>query len=830
MPKPLNILTILPTVLLASAAAAAAQAADNKVTYQDNVRAIFENRCFNCHNPDKAKGGLDLTTYSNAMAGGSSGEVVNPGNANDSRLYKSVAHLEDPKMPPKGDQLPKAEIDLIATWINTGVLETSNSSARKPKKPAFDLTVKNTGPGKPEGPPPMPEHLLLDPPVITPRASAQADIASSPWAPLTALTGQKQVLLYNTDDHQLAAVLPFPEGSPKSLSFSRNGSLLLAAGGHGGKSGRVVVWDVKSGRRVIELGNEFDTILAADITSDNALIALGGPSRRIKIYNTSDGSELVSIKKHTDWITAMSFSPDGVLLATGDRNGGLFVWESATGNPFYTLKAHSNAITSITWRDDSNIVASASEDGSIRLWEMNEGNQVKNWTGHGGGVTDLKFTHDGDLVSVGRDRHAKVWDQNGTAKKDVTGFSDIPLAAAFSHDGKKFITGDWTGQVHIWDTAAGTKIADLSAAPPSVATRLAELQKQIAAQQAVVAAAAKVHTDLAATVAPVQSRGTETQKHIDALSAQRNTADTELQNARQAIAAATAARDQADAATKPQHEEQLKLANAALGAATGKIGALDKQLADANIALQSRQQELKAAQDATTKAKAELDAASNQLAALTRQNQTWLAAQINTQRLVKVAEFAKQTAELEFLKEDQAAAEKTVADAQAKLAEAEKAAADAPGITAAKQKLLTDAQATLPPIENKLRLTAVILENKRIAVENLSKFEPKTDELQPVLAAASKEYQDAQARQKSEQTEKANAEKAIHVAQGEVQMAQQAQANAPNLVAEAKAALATPLSKLADLQKSQQDQQAQIAKTKSETDSLWANYQATLPK
>ena len=294
------------------AAASALPAADaKKITYQDHVRPVFANRCLNCHNPDKAKGGLDLSTFTNTMAGGSSGEIVNAGSANDSRLYKSVAHLEDPKMPPEGDKLPKAELDLIAGWINGGLLETSSSTARKPKKPAFDLAVKSSGPGKPEGPPPMPEHLLLDPPTVTARASAQADIASSPWAPLVALTGQKQVLLYNTDSHQLAGVLPFPEGFPEHLSFSRNGTLLLAAGGRGGKSGRVVVWDVKTGKRVSEIGNEFDTVLAADITSDNALVALGGPSRRIKIYNTSDGSELISIKKHTDWVTALSFSPDG---------------------------------------------------------------------------------------------------------------------------------------------------------------------------------------------------------------------------------------------------------------------------------------------------------------------------------------------------------------------------------------------------------------------------------------------------------------------------------------------------------------------------------------
>ncbi len=807
----------------------AIQAADKKVTYQDNVRTVFENRCFNCHNPDKAKGGLDLTTYTNTMAGGASGEIITPGSAGDSRLYKSVTHSEDPAMPPEGDKLPKAELELIANWINTGVLETGSSTARKPKKPAFDLAVQNTGAGKPEDPPPMPEHLLLDPPVVTYRPSAQADIAGSPWAPLVALTGQKQVLLYNTDSHQLAGVLPFPEGFPESLAFSRNGSLLLAAGGRGGKSGRVVVWDVKTGRRAIEVGNEFDTVLAADITSDNALIALGGPSRRIKIYNTADGSELISIKKHTDWVTAVSFSPDGVLLATGDRNGGLFVWEAATGNPFYTLKAHSKAITSITWRADSNIVASASEDGSIRLWEMNGGKQVKNWTGHGGGVTGLDFTRDGHLVSVGRDKHAKIWDQNGTAKKDVTGFGDVPLVAAFSHDGKKFITGDWLGNVHVWESESGQAIANLAAAPPSIESRLAEIKKQIDAQMPLLAAATKAHADIIATIPTVESRGVESRKQIAALNEQRKAADAELQSARKAIAEATAARDQADAASKPTHEEPLKRANAELGAASGKIGKLDEGIAAANAALKARQDELKATQDAAAKAKAEMDRSQQALAAVEHQRQFWLAAQINTQRLNKADELAKQISELDFLKQDLTGADKLIADAQTQLAAAEKTAADAPGIIAEKQILLAAAQNAIPAIENKLRLAAVVLENKRIALENLSKVEPKSEELKPLIATATQEQQDAQARQKAEQEAMVAAQRAVSTAQNELETAQQALAAAPAAIESAKATIASAQNQKSEIEQSIAAQSPKLTQLEAETKSLWESYQSTLP-
>ena len=59
-------------------------------------------------------------------------------------------------------------------------------------------------------------------------------------------------------------------------------------------------------------------------------------------------------------------------------------------------------------------------------------------------------------------------------EETVKGFGDIPLAAAFSHDGKKFITGTWAGEIDVWDTASGNKLTAISAAPPSIATRIAE--------------------------------------------------------------------------------------------------------------------------------------------------------------------------------------------------------------------------------------------------------------------------------------------------------------------------------------------------------------------
>ena len=43
--------------------------AADKVTYQDQILPIFRNKCLKCHNADKMKADLDLSTYDAAKIG-----------------------------------------------------------------------------------------------------------------------------------------------------------------------------------------------------------------------------------------------------------------------------------------------------------------------------------------------------------------------------------------------------------------------------------------------------------------------------------------------------------------------------------------------------------------------------------------------------------------------------------------------------------------------------------------------------------------------------------------------------------------------------------------
>ncbi len=473
-----------------------------KITFQENVSGVFRNRCGSCHNPDKQKGGLNLDNYGAAMQGGGSGKVIEPGDAENSTLFMVINHKEEPKMPPNSAKIPEAEIDLIKKWIDGGALENSGSVMTAKAKPKFEFKLDPAALGKPAGEPAMPANLTTEPFVPHAKRSAVVAMASSPWAPLVAVAGHKQVLLYRTTDYHMVGVLPFPEGLIYVLKFSRNGDLLLAGGGRGGQSGIAVAWDVKKGTRVFEVGKEYDVVLAADISPDHSQVVLGGPGKVVRIYNTADGALVQEVRKHTEWITAAEFSPDGVLLATGDRNNGLIVSEANTGREFFDLRGHQAAISDVSWRLDSNVLVSSSEDGSIKLWEMENGGNIKSFSAHGGGTASVRFAKDARLLTTGRDRMVRLWDQNGGKQREFEPFSDLALEAVFTRDDTQVIAADWTGEIRAWDARDGRRLANLTVNPAPIAARIVHTKQALTAAQAQADSLAKQFTTFQGTIAP----------------------------------------------------------------------------------------------------------------------------------------------------------------------------------------------------------------------------------------------------------------------------------------------------------------------------------------
>lgn len=416
-----------PLVLLA-VAPAAVRGDDPKPPARptfDDVRPVLRKHCTACHNPDRPRGELDLSTLASLTTGGVSGPAAVPGKPDASPLYTLAAHLDDPKMPPNKPKLPQRELDVIRDWIAGGMVEAAAKTAAQapPAKPAGGLV----------------------PPTPLPRPTAVTAVAVSPAAPVAAVAGNKQVLVYDLAAGKLLGGLPFPEGEVHALRFSRDGAVLVAGGGVGGESGKVVGFDAATWKRLWAVGDEADAVLAADLSPDKSRVVLGGPGRVVKVVTVPDGKPVHTFRKPTDWVLAAGFSPDGLLVAAGDRFGGLYVWEAKSGKDFWTLRGHTKGVTAVAFRADGNALASASEDGTVRVWDLHTGTEQTKWAAHPGGAQALDWQTSGFLATGGRDGAVAVWNPAGEMASRVRTSADIVLRVGLTPDGKQVVAGDAAG-------------------------------------------------------------------------------------------------------------------------------------------------------------------------------------------------------------------------------------------------------------------------------------------------------------------------------------------------------------------------------------------------
>jgi hypothetical protein len=106
-------------LMVALAAVDPAAAAD--IDVESQVRPLLVRRCGECHGPDTQESRLRLDVRHRAFRGGDFGPVIVPGKAAESELVRRIMSRDDKtRMPPDGDPLTSAEVDLLTQWIDAG--------------------------------------------------------------------------------------------------------------------------------------------------------------------------------------------------------------------------------------------------------------------------------------------------------------------------------------------------------------------------------------------------------------------------------------------------------------------------------------------------------------------------------------------------------------------------------------------------------------------------------------------------------------------------------------------------------------------------------------
>ena len=129
------------TVALSLLAAARLLAADdpaNVAFFEQKIRPVLVEQCYECHSAKakKLKGGLYLDSKAGWQKGGDSGQpTLIPGKPDEGLFLRYVRHLEpDMEMPPKKPKLPDAVIADFAAWIKAGAADPRDQAAVEAKR------------------------------------------------------------------------------------------------------------------------------------------------------------------------------------------------------------------------------------------------------------------------------------------------------------------------------------------------------------------------------------------------------------------------------------------------------------------------------------------------------------------------------------------------------------------------------------------------------------------------------------------------------------------------------------------------------------------------
>jgi WD40 repeat protein len=299
-------------------------------------------------------------------------------------------------------------------------------------------------------------------------------LAFDPDGSAVLATGNRAILVYSTNDMSMQRSLPCDLPRISSFTFSPKGGLLAVGGGVPGSNGSVQLLEWKENRKIIELTNHADLVTSVAFNPDGDRLAVASSDATVSVFNVRDHGVTLSpvqpLVGHAGPVLAVAFSPDGKLIVTASADRSIKVWEASTGKLVRSFSHHTAIVHCLAFRPKTNesgtdgrpaFCASGSDDQTVRVWQPEIGRMVRIVRHHQGPIFALGYSRDGAvLFSAGKEGIVRRIDaESDIVVQNWNAHHDWIYALTVSRDGRMLATGDWSGQVKLWETETGKPIA-----------------------------------------------------------------------------------------------------------------------------------------------------------------------------------------------------------------------------------------------------------------------------------------------------------------------------------------------------------------------------------
>jgi WD40 repeat protein len=267
--------------------------------------------------------------------------------------------------------------------------------------------------------------------------------------------------------HRLERVLPHAD-VVLATAFSPDGSLLAT----GCKDGRVVLWNVASGRQVGEPLAHPLQVRTLAFDPRGKLLVTGCDDGKARVWNATTRQlqfpPLVHaqvIRPATAWpwvtgINSVAFGPDGRQFITGGCDGIAMIWETDSGKRVVDPIVSGKSITTVAFHPHARVVLTGGHGWNLEHWDAASGKPVgsplRKYLIHG-----AAYSPDGNCIVAGylQDRCAWRWSLHTGKRIDppLQHFEAVQ-AASYSPDGQKVLTGSRDRTARLWEAGSGARV------------------------------------------------------------------------------------------------------------------------------------------------------------------------------------------------------------------------------------------------------------------------------------------------------------------------------------------------------------------------------------
>ncbi|NNE92135.1 MAG: hypothetical protein HKN23_10845 [Verrucomicrobiales bacterium] len=416
--------------------------ADRKepVNFAKEIYPVLKANCLACHNSTKSKADLILESPKDMLKGGDTGPAIVPGNADDSLLFTTAAHIEDPTMPPANNKsnaknFTPEQLALLKKWIDEGAKggavfapAPTNWTRLTGAQPIYTAAITENG--------------------------RYAAVGRGQDLHVYDLRLEKQVatLTDPTITDYEAAHRDFVH----TVAFSDDG--MLASGGY--RIAKIWQRSASEAGSIVALPGE-PTALA--VSSDRKWAAVGNTDGSILFLSlVMPDAQPVTVKDHTAAVTGLAFLPsnDGLVSVSADKTMRVRKFANPNESVKTDLPGDPKAVAAI---DAGKQMAISFADNQVRLFPPQPAPAPAPAAPAAPAPAPAAPAAKGEKPAAAAPAPAPAPPAKQEPPAIAVPANALALAKA---DGSEFLTAGEDGKLTVWKTADRSKIREMAHAGP----------------------------------------------------------------------------------------------------------------------------------------------------------------------------------------------------------------------------------------------------------------------------------------------------------------------------------------------------------------------------